>query len=341
MRVALRTTAGKSIGLGHLRRCLTLAAELQNGGDTVELLLAGEAQGLELAAAWGVPGRLVAPPLLAIEPLLDQVDVLVIDDYGVRGAEFAAMQQKLTQRPSPGLLLVVDDLADRPLAVDLVLNGNANADQLTYRVRSGTTMLLGARYSLLGPRFRALPKRTAQPALHRILVTLGGADPEGRTGAVTAELAGIFAQATLEVVLGPLFTDRAALEQLAAGSGGRIRLHRGLTDLGPLMAAADLAVSGGGQTTYELAAVGVPTVALCLADNQRGNLAALAQVPTLLVVGDRHKTVGAAAIRLAFDVALRQRLIDAGQALVDGRGALRVARELRRGLAHKQGAAHA
>jgi spore coat polysaccharide biosynthesis predicted glycosyltransferase SpsG len=103
-------------------------------------------------------------------------------------------------------------------------------------------------------------------------------------------------------------------------------MHEAPPELAPLMAAADLAVCAGGQTTYELAAMGLPAVALCIADNQRINLDALAQVPTLLLsdAAALSSTVRA----LAADRTQQQRLSQRGRALVDGRGADRVAAAL-------------
>ena len=75
----------------------------------------------------------------------------------------------------------------------------------------------------------------------------------------------------------------------------------------------------------------MPTVALCLADNQEPNLAALAGI-SLLSAGpvhesaaDRFRTVEEGCRQLAADPALRQRMSDAGQSLIDGQGAARVA----------------
>jgi spore coat polysaccharide biosynthesis predicted glycosyltransferase SpsG len=110
-------------------------------------------------------------------------------------------------------------------------------------------------------------------------------------------------------------------------------LHHAPGELLGLMTTCDLAVSGGGQTLYELAACGLPTVALCLADNQRGQLAALADQGALLPGGARDQgglsspfaDLGPAVTQLAGDLALRQRMSAIGQRLVDGQGTLRVA----------------
>jgi spore coat polysaccharide biosynthesis predicted glycosyltransferase SpsG len=165
----------------------------------------------------------------------------------------------------------------------------------------------------------------------RVLVTLGGADPQSSTMAVVDAVQRALPEATLDVVIGPLFGPVPDLDRRAAGHRSRLRLHRDMDDLSALMSAADLAVSGGGQTLYELAATGVPTVALCLADNQEPNIAALAGV-SLLSAGrvaesaaGRFDRIEEGCRQLAADPALRQRMSDAGRSLIDGQGAARVA----------------
>jgi hypothetical protein len=65
---------------------------------------------------------------------------------------------------------------------------------------------------------------------------------------------------------------------------------------------------------------------MCIAENQRGSLAALASCGTLLVADETNVVEGAC--RVAGDLALRQSMSDAGQRLVDGRGAPRTAAAL-------------
>jgi spore coat polysaccharide biosynthesis predicted glycosyltransferase SpsG len=165
-------------------------------------------------------------------------------------------------------------------------------------------------------------------SVRRILVTLGGSDPARFTVDVTRKLLSELPGSKLDVVLGPLYGDRSELAAVVEGSGrgDDVHFHHAPDDLAPLMVEADLAVSAGGQTTYELAAAGVPAVALCLAANQRNNLTALSLVPTLLAAAVDE--VIPAVKRLVADPALRQTMSDAAQALVDGQGAARAAQAL-------------
>lgn len=329
--IAFRTTASKQIGFGHLRRCLTLAGELRRASGEASRIcfwIDSDPAAVDVAAAAGFEARLVSgpePDATAAWLEAGEVGALVVDSYDVTPASFSAWRRRV------GALVAVDDLADRELDVDVVVNGTPQAAQLSYRTAAGAQLLLGPRYALLRPHFRDLPARRAAPRVERVLVTLGGADPHSSTAAVVAGVQRALPEAALDVVIGPLFGPTPDLDRQAAGEPSRLRLHRDLDDLSALMSAADLAVSGGGQTLYELAAAGVPTVALCLADNQEPNIAALAGV-SLLSAGRiaesaarRFSRIEEGCRQLDADPALRQRMSDAGRSLIDGRGAARVA----------------
>jgi UDP-2,4-diacetamido-2,4,6-trideoxy-beta-L-altropyranose hydrolase len=329
--VVFRTVASAGVGFGHLRRCLTLADELVRRGCQAQFWIEGDEAARAVARAAGFAVQAVGgdEPQATLR-LAGAVPIaaLVADSYALDADYFRAM------RPRVGCLLVIDDLADHSmLDADIVSNGSANAGALAYHTGADCTLLLGPRYALLRPTFRGLPARR-QGAVRRVLVTLGGGDPQRSTAVVVEQLTALLPEAAFDVVVGPLFGHEvvASLKQLASTTD-RVVLHHAPGELLGLMTTCDLAVSGGGQTLYELAACGLPTVALCLADNQRGQLAALAAQGALLSGGARDEggrsspfaDLGPAVTQLAGDLALRQRMSATGQRLVDGQGTLRVA----------------
>ena len=96
------------------------------------------------------------------------------------------------------------------------------------------------------------------------------------------------------------------------------------------MEQADLVLSAAGQTLYELACVGSPTVAFQVADNQKGQLEAMEKAKVLINAGpvqdpETFPRGQKCLIRLLNDSLERQEMADAGQRLVDGQGAYRVA----------------
>jgi spore coat polysaccharide biosynthesis predicted glycosyltransferase SpsG len=165
--------------------------------------------------------------------------------------------------------------------------------------------------------------------VERILITVGGSDAQG----LSARLADLACRGAgggvLDVVVGPFVTDVAPLEALAASRRGRVRLHRSPQQMRDLMLNADLAISAGGQTLFELAATATPTVAVQVAPNQAPNLRALAARGALWLAGepsdpglDESVVAGIGALR---EAAIRARMGDRGRAAVDGRGTARVA----------------
>ena len=311
--VWVRTTAGPRIGLGHLRRCLTLASALRERGAEVRFLVEGEEAALTPARQLGFDARTIAPGVAPVTAAVDG-QALVIDDYAFTGEELSAL------RTSARRMLVFDDVAERSIDADFLLNGGCNAAELPHRTSPDCRRLVGACYALLRTVFRGRPARVVRPTVTRVLVTFGGADPTHETEHAMVVLREALPGAAVDVVIGPHFA-----RALEPASG--MTLHQTPDErVVALMEEADLAVCAGGQTTYELAAMGLPAVAICSAENQRFNLQALAAVPTLMVA--ERAGVAAAVRALAADTRLRARMAAMGQALVDGHGADRVAAAL-------------
>jgi spore coat polysaccharide biosynthesis predicted glycosyltransferase SpsG len=166
--------------------------------------------------------------------------------------------------------------------------------------------------------------------VRRVLVTLGGADVHGLAPQLVRVIDHALKDVAVDVVVGPFFANRDALADAARASRARVALHDGGMDRAALMRGADVAVSGGGQTLYELAAVGTPVVAIQLAENQAWSLSHLAAIGTLVVAGAAAEpamldTVAGQLAALAGNPLRRKEMSACGLALVDGKGAERVA----------------
>lgn len=180
------------------------------------------------------------------------------------------------------------------------------------------------RAETLGRRARTLTPR-------RLLVSLGLTDFGGVTARVVDALLPELGERALDVVIGSAAPSRAALETLAARDG-RISLHIDAQDMPALTAAADLAVGAGGSSSWERCCLGLPTLTVILADNQRANAHALKAAGASLALeasaGDFEIQLRAAVHRLIDDEALRLAMTEASARLCDGRGAARVADRL-------------
>jgi UDP-2,4-diacetamido-2,4,6-trideoxy-beta-L-altropyranose hydrolase len=217
-------------------------------------------------------------------------DWLVIDHYAID----AAWQRLLARAFPQTRRLVIDDLADRPHDCDLLLDTSQPDGAERYRalVPARCQLLLGPQFALLRPQFvtaraQARPRRGE---IGRVLVFFGGSDPDGLTEQTLSALAQVAPQVAVDVVLGRNMStaQRRQVEQVCAQLG-QAALHIDVADMAALMARADLALGAAGVTTWERACLGLPTLAITVAENQRGVVAAAVQRGILTWLGDARE----------------------------------------------------
>ena len=327
-RVVVRTDAGAGIGLGHLRRCVALAKALRAAAADVCFLVSAPDGaladiGFEMRAV--VSARDLADTLALARA--SGARTVVVDSYALDTAYLQALAEAGCR------VIAIDDPGERQLPVDLVVNPSARPGRPRYRGAAHTRLLLGPRYAMLQPEFAERVDRRPGDPVRRVLLTVGGGDPAGFTAGLVRAGALALDGVRLDVVVGPWFAGVAELRALAGGSGGAIVVHEQPRDMRALMLAAGLAISGGGQTTFELAATGTPTVAIRLADNQTLTLETLAEAGALIQAGDAGDpaladAVAAAVERLIKDGDRRLEMSERARTAVDGQGAARVAREI-------------
>jgi UDP-2,4-diacetamido-2,4,6-trideoxy-beta-L-altropyranose hydrolase len=345
-RAVVRVDAGV-VGLGHLDRCLALAVALRDAGVESVFLGWGVAGTLERAATAGFAVNAVA----AARPWGDDdlsttvaaavrhgAEIVVVDSESASAAYLHAL------RASGMFVVAIDDLAAHPFSCQLVVNNNADATELPYASSTGDTeFLLGPRYALLGPEFRDMPLDRAElPATPTIFVTMGGFDRRDLMPRLVTGLGRLPEEFAITAVVGPFSTNLGEVQRAAEGLARLVRVVHAPTDMASLILDATLAVTAAGQTLYRLARLGCPAVALEVAENQRGQLAALARAGVLCAVPlspDRDvSAVIASAYALLRSPVDRARMRAAGQALVDGAGAGRVVTAILSGVARESAA---
>lgn len=351
MKVVFRADSGRTVGIGHIMRCLTLADELRRSGADVRFI-SREHPGHDcgLIEARGYPVHRLPPGIepgrdpsswLGVSPSEDaretiealdarRPDWLVVDHYALD----EAWETRL--RPHVGHLLAIDDLADRRHDVDLLLDQNRlDDDDSAYEqlVPAGARVLLGPRFALLRSEFVEARRREPRPigeTVERVFVFLGGNDPDDVTSTVLRALvAGRFA-GQVDVVVGPSNPNVEKVEALASQLPAAT-VHRGTNRIASLMAEADVAIGAAGTASWERLCLGLPSIVVQVADNQQVIAEGVGRAGGHLTLGP-HTAVSEddwrRAIALLHNQALRHCMRDAGRALVDGLGAGRVARAM-------------
>jgi UDP-2,4-diacetamido-2,4,6-trideoxy-beta-L-altropyranose hydrolase len=340
MNLLLRVDASIQIGTGHVMRCLALAQVWQDTQGQPIFIMANfvpaleeriKSEGMEVVHLTTEPGSSEdAQETAALAHQFEAIWV-VVDGY-----HFSAEYQKNIK--SSGLrLLFIDDYGHAEnYYADLVFNQNISANEQWYQNREPyTQLLLGTRYALLRREFWQWRgwQRTIPPIAKKVLVTLGGADPDNVTLKVIQALQLVEVE-ELEavVVVGGSNPHYETLEMAVQNSQFPIRLHRNVTNMPELMAWADVAISSGGSTCWELAFMGLPSILLILAENQRAIAQKLANLSQTVNLG-WHQNIPSPNIAEKISLLLqsakeRTKIIEVRQQIVDGKGVSRIIKSL-------------
>lgn len=295
MKIAVRCDASIEIGTGHVMRCLTLARTLRDAGAHCHFITRAhfghladriKAEGFDFtlldapkgSAPEGAPAhahwaavdwKQDAAETRAV--LGASLDWLIMDHYA-----FDVRWQKAVL-PEGVQLMVIDDLADRPHACNLLLDQNLGREVSDYDtlVPDDCTRLIGPQFALLRPEFMQLRSasmaRRTSFSLSRMLVIMGGVDSKNNLEDVLDALCRIELPAGLlvTVVMGVGAPYLAQIRARLHGLPFDAELLVDVDDMAQLMAKCDLAISASGLIVYELACMGVPMLLLPVSDIQK------------------------------------------------------------------------
>lgn len=340
-----------AIGTGHVRRCLALAHAFFEAGaevrfvtrdlgvDAATMVSKAGFDVVELAApcgapitsavphaAWaGVGGR--ADTEATIEVLREWEPAwVIIDHYAFDSQWHEAVRRALSCR-----ILVIDDLADRSIAADLLVDQNLSPDhtrKYAGRLERDASLLVGPRFALLGPSFANAPRYRSREEVRSIGVFMGGVDQSNMSLTALAAIAAARFEGEVELVSTSSNPNLASLCEAAAARPGTI-VSVDLPDLAGFFARHDLQIGAGGGATWERCCIGAPTVLLVVAENQLAvvpELASKGVVASTEPIGAVDVSNIAATLRQTIGEPERRRILaEHSQGLVDGLGARRVA----------------
>lgn len=320
--VIFRTDASLDIGTGHVMRCLTLAIALREQGANCSFICrehAGnlldvinqhgfEAQVLpmqDVVLVKSAQQRVQRENILAHAAWLGAswqedaeetkdaigevvVDWLVVDHYALDA------DWEVTLRTHCRKLMVIDDLADRAHDCHLLLDQNLGRTERHYAglVSGHCKVLVGPQYALLRPEFSrlrqsSLDRRTTQQLRH-LLITMGGVDKDNATGQVLAVLPNcrLPSDCRITVVMGARAPWLQQVREMATEMPWPTEVLVNVDNMAELMADSDMAIGAAGSTSWERCCLGLPSLLVVLAENQRDGANALAKAGAVVLLGN-------------------------------------------------------
>lgn len=250
-------------------------------------------------------------------------DWIVVDSYAC-DARWHAQARAL----SGVRVAVIDDLADRPLQADLLVDHNLGDHRTKYatQLQHVGRLLGGPRFALLDPAYEDPPTYRFNAQVRSIGVFMGGTDPWNASEAAVRACTEVARfSGRIEVAVSGAHPHLPRLQALCAEQR-RLSLLLDAPQLDEFFARHDLQIGAAGGAAWERCRIGAPTLAVAMADNQREPLAQLAAAGAAWPASSADPQVlGPLVARLIADPEARAQISERARALVDGRGAGRVA----------------
>ncbi len=328
-KVYIRTDMNETIATGHMMRCLSIADALQEKGWETVFLTADE-KPLELLERRGYKAIVLntewnrmEEELPVLLPILRKYRIrkLLVDSYQVT-AEYFRQLEEVTR------VIYLDDLDAFCYPVSSLICYANYYPKLSYGNKGKVDgFYLGTDYMPLRQVYRNRPPKPISSGLEKILILSGGSDNYHMIQQLTERFREK-KEFRVAVICGAFYPDFEGLKERFEDCP-HLNFYQNVENLEEFMVEADLAVSAGGTTLYELCAVGTPTISYSFADNQLKNVEQFDQDGLISYAGDVRKDQVYDRIEVLLgeyrDPLLRQERSLRMQACVDGRGAERIA----------------
>ncbi len=257
--IIILTEAGEKFGYGHLMRCLAIAQGFMAAGIDSVFYIRGDAE----------PDRILNEfEWSCLEWLENTPDVkgriVIVDSYYSDEAFCKMIYHKA------GRVLFIDDYNRIAYPGGFVLNSVIGAEEIGYPENSSITYLLGPKYHPLRREFWDVPEKVINREVKKILVTFGGTDMTNETPGVLRYLKTHYPELEKHVIIGKGFSNIDEINE-AADDKTVLIMNADAEVMKNEMMECDVAISAAGQTIYELARVGVPSMGFCVVENQIKN----------------------------------------------------------------------
>ena len=261
MKVAIITEGFQGTGYGHLTRGLSICQAFEEKGIS-PLYIAN----CDETSKKFIPNvNLIQLNWLENEETLiskiKNYDIAIIDSY------LAPLETYNKIFKSVKKTVYLDDFIRLDYLPGIIVNGTIGAENLPYPKSEKHKLFLGIDFVPLRKEFWdvEIPERLNNNKKN-VLITFGAQDFRNLTAKMLAFLFNEFPSMNYHVVVSEKFVPEL--------ENANIHYYHSLNaeEMLDLMLKCDLAITAAGQTTYELARIGLQTIAIGVAENQKHNL---------------------------------------------------------------------
>lgn len=326
-KITICVEGGKETGLGHVRRCIVIARELQKRKRYVHFFINDDPSVVDWIRQNGFDYTFISLTHFSASDTIIKNDHLFMIDTKKR------IDELIRSLKTKGCkIILLDNVTPSRLLADVVIYPTAiyenNLDWTGFKAK----VFGGSEYIPVAESFIKAGKKTDQKKLqppYKILVTMGGSDPNHLTGKIISSLLKSQVPLSIKAVIGPAFSSDSLLDAILGGRHQNLQVIRGKNELSSDMAESHIAITALGTTIFELACMGIPAILIANYRTDEMDMAAFKKLGIALPLG-YHKNVSDFEIRHAVEELLRDKLLwenisQKAKRLIDGLGTQRIA----------------
>jgi len=323
MKIVIITEGSSKIGFGHITRCTSIYQAFKVNGLKPNFIVNGDSsvESILKNTKYEIFDWLEYPEKLYKS--LKGSSIIIIDSY----LADKGLYERIAQFSSVNIYIDDNNRINYPKGI--LVNGSIHAEKLDYLFSNEIDYLLGSQFIPLRRQFWNIPDKEVNPTLQNVMITFGGDDLRNLTPKILKILNENYPSLNKKIVIGSGFNNVSDIEKLKDEKTELIYYPHADGMLNTMLE-SDITISAGGQTLYELARVGVPTIAISVAHNQTHNVENWQKVGFIELAGywdDENLLKNILdKLELLKDRKIRLEKKNIGQEAVDGKGALKIAK---------------
>lgn len=305
VKVLILTEGGKDTGFGHTARCLALYQGFKHKGIIAEIIVNGDESVRNIFGNIKYTNINWVVKKEEVVKIVKDYNIVIIDSY-LADLDFYKTISNIVETP-----VYIDDLKRLDYPKGIIVNPSIAGGKLKYSFKKWHRYLLGKEFVILRKVFWHVPDKNVKKNIKNILISFGGKDNSSLIYAIREYLR---SKGNFNIDIKDANQNKATAKEMVKS-----------------MLKADVCISGGGQTIYELARIGVPTIGICLAKNQLLNLKECSQIGLLDFIGWYNDNRLMSRIEMAlegFDYKKRLKMNQVCKKYIDGKGSKRITKEI-------------
>lgn len=321
MDVIILTEGGKDYGFGHVARCSSIYQAFLEYGISPKFIINGDDSVKSILN--DIPFEV--NNWLNNFDFYDSSDIVIIDSYL---ANFDFYEKISNKCP---LTVYIDDNNRLKYPKGIIVNGTLDVTNMNYSKREEVLYLVGKEFVPLRSDFWNISTLNVKEDIENVLITTGGNDLRNLTPKILDLLNIHYPNIIKKVIIADSFTNTSEIESLK-NDNIELIYSPDSKKMAEVMSDIDLAISASGQTLYELACVGIPTIAIGIIENQANNIKNWQKIGFIEYAGcwNNERLLNNVLEKIDYlnDKNVRKDKNLIGTHAIDGKGSLRIAKNI-------------